>query len=167
MRRDRTIMHTLIAALFEALFGSLLRRWEAGARTFEIIKKILGVLFFTWLIGFCFFNLYWLTVSGLVFRAARRNRGWIDFTDDPIAFIAWSALYSVPLFLAALAIFAFISQRREHRRATFRHFTDGIGPPPLVQVMDPPAPDGANVVSGPAIRLKDVGPERGPDQAQS
>lgn len=137
-----TTISALISALLETAFGSLIRLWKAGFRILEFFKKALGLLFVAGLVGFCLCNLYWLVVSGLVFRLARRQRsGWIGFEEAPLAFITWSILYSTPILVAALAVFAFISQRREHQRATFRHFADGIGPPPIVEVMDPP--DGA------------------------
>jgi hypothetical protein len=135
------MLKTLIAAVLEQMLGSLTRYWKAGAKTSKEpsrFMKALGLLFIAGLIGFCLLNLYHLIVSGVVFWPARRNQGgWIIFEDHPIAFVIWSTLYSVPLLGAALLPIGFIMERRANRRTTLRHFTDGIGPPPRVQVIDP------------------------------
>jgi hypothetical protein len=140
------MLEAMISVILEALFGAIAcafkRVWRAGAESAKRpppIMKALGWLSIAGLVGLCLVNLYWLIVSGLVFRPAGGDRaGWISNADHPVAFVAWSAIWSTPVVVAALPVVGLMVRRRAHRRAAFRHVADGIAPAPRVQIVASP-----------------------------
>jgi hypothetical protein len=130
-------MRHLLRRGLESLLASFLKGYlGVGAKTLTPppVKEALGYLFLTGMAGFGVYNIYTCLSFGVVYRLARRGgNGWITYTDDPAAFLFWTALYSVPLLIAGLVTFGIVSERRRVRRATFRQFVDGSGPAAIVR----------------------------------
>jgi hypothetical protein len=90
------------------------------------------------LVGFWLYILRRLAADGLVYTLGN-NAGWIGFDTHPIAFLLWSAVYCIPVLATAVMLLVQAARRRAQRRAAFRQFTDGLGPPPTVRIIDLPA----------------------------
>ena len=84
--------------------------------------------------GYGLYNLYNSIRYGVVYRHARRgDSGWIGYADDPLNFVFWTCIYSLPVLVLTLLIWGYFGRRREAKRATLRHFSDGLRPAPIIQ----------------------------------
>ncbi|NIX76008.1 hypothetical protein [Microvirga terricola] len=129
---QRTFLINLIEHLIEALFERLIPRAIK-----EVLGKLVAASICAGLIVFALYNLYSFAGSWLIFAMPRGGKaGWISYADDPISFVTWAVVDSLPLIIAALAIVGYFLSKRAHRRAAFREFTQGSGSRPVVRQLE-------------------------------
>jgi len=137
----------------DQVFGSVMRKWfdfwlenltaywlqpywnkGLNQRRRHPVKAFLGDIFVTSWIVFSIYNLYSCVTTGLIFRPSRHDReGWITYSEHPISFVLWIGIYSLPLLFVVILIIGHFASKRQHKRAAFKEFKDGSGPPPLVR----------------------------------
>lgn len=125
----KLVVATMAAFKLNGVLRSGRKQKEPG-----LLMKALGHLFLAGFAGFGAYNLYTCIASGVVFRfARRRSSGWIAYADDPLAFLVWTGVYSLPLVVVTLMIFGHFSRIKQGNRAAFRQFTEGSGLPDITR----------------------------------
>jgi hypothetical protein len=129
-------MWRFIARHILALAASWLKPyWNAGLKPKRPSRLVeaLGSLSLAACAIFAVYNLYTWASSGFVFRISRHGgTGWIIYADDPVAFVLWAGLYSLPPIVGLLLMFGQFAWKRQIRRAALRQFADGSSRPPAI-----------------------------------
>lgn len=133
-------MRDAIKDFLQTLVASWLRPyWQLGLKQKKPSPsaKALGQFIIFGLVAFAAYNLYSCITLGLVYRIVRRGRsGWIAYADDPIFFLLWLGLYSLPFAVGVLIVIGRFVEKKQMRRAALRQFTEEVGPPPIVRRWD-------------------------------
>jgi hypothetical protein len=116
--------------LVPALWIILRRHTKASVTRPSLLQEAIGRLAIAAFALFSAYNIYTLLTSGQLYMFARRNSGWTSYVDGPAGFTCWTLIYSLPIIVAAATLYGRASELKRAKRATFRQFVDGTGPPP-------------------------------------
>jgi hypothetical protein len=122
-------LENLLAPFLQATWAAASKRQNPSPSR-EAIGKVV-------LLGagcYALYNVYTCIQYGVVYwLACRGGSGWITYGDSPVSFVFWTFVYSLPLLITAILIWGYFSRRQEAKNATLRHFSEGLGPPPIIR----------------------------------